>query len=187
MTNKPDADLLRSLFSYDADTGILRWLIDPSCGSRNIGDEAGYVSRMSDCTSGKPYYCVTVKSDRYMAHQAIWCIVTGVWPELEIDHIDGNGLNNRWLNLREATHAQNMSNRKMQRNNTSGYRGVHCGASNRKWMAKIKINSKMVHLGGFDSADEAAHAYNKAAIEHHGEFARLNVAGLPAFKHANGE
>lgn len=91
-----------------------------------------------------------------------------------VDHIDGDGLNNRRANLRPATHAENMRNRKMQRNNTSGYRGVSWHSGSKKWRAKIKVDRQVRHLGVFAKAEDAARAYDAAATIWHGEFKRLN-------------
>jgi hypothetical protein len=92
---------------------------------------------------------------------------------LEVDHIDHNKLNNRKSNLRICTTQQNLQNRKLQRNNKTGYKGVHLTASGR-YQARIGIDCEEIHLGCFDTAKEAAKAYNKAAMEHFGEFAYLN-------------
>jgi hypothetical protein len=96
-------------------------------------------------------------------------------PEgMEVDHVDNNGLNNQKNNLRVATHWQNLANRALQKNNTSGYRGVSWSKQAGKWWAQLYIDSKTVHLGLFDDIEDAAKAYNEAAIERYGEFARLN-------------
>lgn len=87
------------------------------------------------------------------------------------DHIDGNPLNNCRSNLRLATPAENARNRGKQRDNTSGFKGVHWNKQRRNWRAQIKINQKGIHLGVFDTPEEAYAAYCKAAKELHGEFA----------------
>ena len=91
---------------------------------------------------------------------------------LLVDHKDGDGLNNVRENLRVATHAQNMRNRKIQKNNTSGFKGVHldCG----KWRAKIKYNGQWTHLGLYLDPVQAARVYDAKAKELFGEFARPN-------------
>lgn len=92
----------------------------------------------------------------------------------EIDHKDGNGLNNTRGNLRIATHQQNACNRRLPSHNTSGHRGVSWAKFCQKWQARIQIDGKKKNLGYFATLEEAAQAYNKAAKEFHGEFARLN-------------
>lgn len=93
---------------------------------------------------------------------------------MQVDHIDGNRLNNQRHNLRECTHAENQRNRKKHKNNTSGYKGVDFSKKNHRFRAKIKLNYKSIHLGYFNTALEAAYVYNKAAKELHKEFACLN-------------
>jgi len=89
------------------------------------------------------------------------------------DHINGNGLDNRKSNLRTCTYQQNAFNRKKRQNMTSRFKGVNWHKGNRKWEAGIKINGRRIYLGEFDLPIEAAMAYKKAALEYHGEFARL--------------
>ena len=92
----------------------------------------------------------------------------------EVDHKDGNGLDNRRQNLRIATHAQNMQNRKINTNNTSGYKGVWWNNRAAKWQAQITVNARRIHLGLFIDQIEAALAYDTAARFHFEEFARCN-------------
>ena len=93
---------------------------------------------------------------------------------MEPDHINGNGLDNRRRNLRPATHQQNMWNRKPVSGSSSLFKGVSWHGPGQYWKAYIKINDKQQHLGCFWSEEDAARAYNKAARELHGEFAKLN-------------
>lgn len=100
-------------------------------------------------------------------------------PSIHIDHIDGNGLNNTRGNLRICTQQENMRNRRLNSNSTSGYKGVSWYKDRAKWHAQIVVNGKYHHLGHFITAEEAARAYDAAAIELHGEFARLNFEVEP--------
>jgi hypothetical protein len=95
-------------------------------------------------------------------------------PKVKCDHHDGDGLNNTDENLRVANHQQNMCNRGLSQNNTSGFKGVHFLRANQRWQASIRANNKTTHLGYFPTAETAAHAYDAAARKYHGEFARLN-------------
>lgn len=91
------------------------------------------------------------------------------------DHIDGDGLNNQDDNLRLATSSQQCQNRHIANNNTSGYKGVSWHVRMQKWGASIGINRKRKHIGYFSTAEEAALAYNRAAVQLFGEFAKLNA------------
>ncbi len=92
-----------------------------------------------------------------------------------IDHIDGDGLNNTRANLRPVTPAQNSANRRTRIDSASGYKGVYRnGPRGKPWRAQICVAYTKRHLGLFDTAEEAAHAYDHAAQVAHGEFARLN-------------
>lgn len=92
----------------------------------------------------------------------------------QIDHYNGNGLDNRRANLRAATPSQNGANRGPQVNNTSGFKGVYWSVWASKWMASIRVNRKLIYLGYFDSPRDAARVYNEAALKHFGKFACLN-------------
>lgn len=101
-------------------------------------------------------------------------VIVGPAADLEADHRDGNGLNNRRLNLRPATQAENGQNGRLRSNNSSGVKGVTWHKSRGKWHARIMANRKYWHLGYFESLDAAASAYAKASRQHHGEFARTS-------------
>lgn len=92
----------------------------------------------------------------------------------QVDHIDGNGLNNQKCNLRIVTQQQNGWNRGTSGKNRSGYKGVCWLKQNRKWLAKIVVNYDAKSLGYFNSKKDAARAYNIAAKKYFGEFAKLN-------------
>jgi len=126
---------------------------------------------------GRCFYAVRSYQDgkkrqlTYMHRQ-----IMGAQSGQEIDHQDGNGLNNRRANLRFCTRGQNSANRKKRAGCTSEFKGVSW--RDKKWRAKIYVHSKQHHLGMFTDEEEAARSYNDAATELFGEFARLNV--LPA-------
>lgn len=155
------AELLRSLLDYDAEAGVFRWRI--SRGSRRAGAVAGNLRRDG-------YVGILVCGRLYTAHRLAWLWVTGEWP-IEVDHRDGDGSNNAWTNLRLATHAQNMSNTKKPRHNTSGFKGVHLRRQG-DFSASIQHKGKTIHLGLFPTAEAAHAAYCAAAERIHGEFAR---------------
>lgn len=91
----------------------------------------------------------------------------------DIDHGDGNGLNNQKVNLRICTRSQNCMNRRIARGK-SEYKGACWHKRIGKWQVRIQVDGKRVHLGYFESEDEAGKAYNKAAKKYFGEYAYLN-------------
>ena len=91
-----------------------------------------------------------------------------------VDHIDGNGLDNRRLNLRVCFNAENCKNKRLNKNNKSGFKGVSWHNVLKKWRVRIFCNGSYFHIGVYHNVEEAAKAYDNAAIEHHGEYARLN-------------
>jgi hypothetical protein len=91
---------------------------------------------------------------------------------MDVDHINGNPLDNRKENLRVCTHSENKRNTKKFKNNTTGYKGVSIKKD--KFQVKISHDYKQVHIGLFNTVEEAVKAYNEAALKYHGEFARLN-------------
>ena len=92
---------------------------------------------------------------------------------LEVDHIDGDGLNCQDENLRVCTHTENMHNFSRPRNNTTGHKGVS-KARNGTYTAHIKVNGVMKHIGTYPSLEEASIAYDNSAKKYHGSYAKLN-------------
>ena len=181
-TRKPRNDLsaaqVRRRLHYDPETGVLTWRartaidipnkrIRKSWNTRYAGTEAGSLLPTSN---GEGFYrTVMWGGRRKLAHRLAWLWMTGEWPEGELDHRDGEGLNNRWLNLREASTVQNRRNARVKRTNTHGLKGVRANA--RKYAASITIAGRITHLGNFDTPEEAHAAYVEAARKHFGEFA----------------
>ena len=158
------AELIR-LLRYDPETGVFTWRVRRS-NRVKAGDIAGSVARR-----GHLFYVeIRIHGRLYLAHRLAHFYMTGEWPEDEIDHEDGDGLHNRWLNLRPATHAQNAQNSKPKRN---GLKGVYLHKASGLWHARITANGKTESLGYFLSEVASHSAYKIASKRLHGEFGRV--------------
>jgi hypothetical protein len=101
-------------------------------------------------------------------------ILLETFCDTEIDHINGDKMDNRRCNLRFATHAQNNQNKGLRRDSTTGYKGVCFDKRSGKYIAYINANGKRTYLGYFKDKLSAAYAYDAAALKLHGEYARPN-------------
>lgn len=127
------------------------------------------------CVNSRGYAQAWVDRKTQVLHRLV-AAASGIDTSHEIDHINGNKLDNRVCNLRAATKQQNRHNRKKEtkRLTSSQYKGVSWNKPARKWSAYVIVNSKQKHLGCFDSEQDAALAYDKAAIAHFGAFVKTN-------------
>jgi len=103
-------------------------------------------------------------------HHAICKVVEGE----NVDHINGNKLDNRRSNLRICTVSQNGANRDKQKNNSSGFKGVFWNKRDNKWLAQIRVQRKQIYLGQYVDKELAAHAYNSAVQQYYGKYGRTN-------------
>ncbi len=101
--------------------------------------------------------------------------ILGVENKKQVDHKDGDGLNNQRTNLRPSSHSQNHSNTERYKNNKSGYKGVSWNKHSKKYLAQTSIDGKILVIGYFDSPEDAATAYNTVANQLHGDFTRPNI------------
>lgn len=137
------------LLDYDESTGVFTWKVSNRKRVK-VGTEAGTVMVTN---AGKSYRRIKINGKIYYAHRLSWLILYGEFPEDQIDHIDGNGLNNRADNLRSVSHADNGKNQRKCRTNTSGVMGVTWHRA--KWMVRMVINGRRTFIGYFKSFDEA--------------------------------
>lgn len=122
------------------------------------------------------YASARVDGRKIMMHQ----LIMNAPHNASVDHVDCNGLNNTGVNLRIATPSQQQANQGLRSSNTSGFKGVSWDRAKRKWMASIKVNYKGRYLGRFEDPISAARAYDRAAIESFGSFARVNFPEMEA-------
>lgn len=153
---------LISLIDYDPISGIAIWRIPAKSKKRKL--QVG-------SPSGGGYLSAVIDGRMYLLHRLIWLYMTGEWPP-RIDHRDLCSINNKWENLRLATGSQNMANRAIPKNNTSGFKGVSAFRKSGRWRATIKCEGKFTQIGVFATKEEAHAAYLAKARELFGEFAR---------------
>lgn len=158
----PSIEVVKSLYSYDPETGIFRLTIGR--GGYPAGKIAGTLGNTG-------YLIISVDGARHPAHRLAWLLVHGFWPPAYIDHINRNRADNRICNLRLATQSQNNVNSCLRLDNATGHKGVMFDVRRKKYRAYIVVDSKQKHLGRFQEFDVACAAYDRAAVELFGEFA----------------
>jgi hypothetical protein len=154
---------LQKILNYDPTTGVMTWTAYSGIVKRN--GIAGYAKKKRKNHLG--YWKIEINGREYSRSKLAWFHYYGALPTKALDHINGNSLDDRIVNLREATNAENCRNRGPQINNTSGYKGVHLNEG--KWRAKIGNTV----LGRFNTPEEAAAVYQAAALQLHGKFAKF--------------
>lgn len=181
MTSKETPELLsilRTLWSFNASSGTFTWKPRPDVDIKDRRWNGKFSGRQVGCQTSQGYIRTTVKINGknvgLLLHRVVWAFATGQWPTGLIDHKNEVKSDNRVDNLRIATHAQNISNR-VQKNDSAGIKGVKFDSRYNRYQARITVDGKTLHLGMFDTAQEAGLAYKEAAIEHYGEFAKTNI------------
>ena len=156
----PDQSYLRSVLSYDPETGLLTWL-----GRKG---DTRFVRTFNSRFAAKPAFTTLVRGylqgridvRLFYAHRIIWKLMTGEEPD-DVDHLNGKRSDNRWANLRNVSRTENMRNRRLSDANTSGVFGVsktYWGA----WQAKIGDQNRTVTIGSFRTKQEAVAARKSA-------------------------
>lgn len=184
----PSSGTIRQLLTYDPLTGRLFWRKRPvamfddtpsrsaahaaaNWNSRYAGTEAA--TSLND----QGYRQAQIFGIRTRAHILAWAIHYGEVPEADIDHVNGDRSDNRITNLRLATRSQNQCNRRSDTRGCVSFRGVSRSANGHRFIAYIKVERISRYLGTFNTPEEAAQAYDAAALQLHGEFAVLNSPG----------
>ena len=152
-------DELKSILLYCLITGHFTWLKTNS-KKMKIGDRAG-------CIRIDGYRSIKINGKTYLEHRLVWLFHHGYFPSKDIDHINGDKTDNRICNLREATPAENGQNFGKFKNNTTGFTGASFHKRTGKWQAQISKNGKAIHLGLFNTPEEAHDVYLKAKANLH--------------------
>lgn len=156
-----DPALAHKTLSYDPENGDLRWLPRSGAGGPHVSFNSRFAGKVAGhkhtCTVGKTYIQVRVAGRLHYAHRIAWVMMNGpIPPGLQVDHIDGDGTNNRAANLRLVTDRQNKRNQRRMSSNTSGYTGVYLDKRRGTFAARVWENGRFRSLG---SAPTAAEAY----------------------------
>ena len=162
MANKPlpSPEELRQLLSYDPETGKLFW---KSRNRENFATERGWKIWLSICQgreaftskNSNGYLIARVCGVSLRAHRVAWAINFGEWPPEDIDHINGNRIDNRIANLRAVTRAENCRNRALSYRNQSGIYGVSFDQKLNKWIVRIYIDGQQKNIGYFVHKEDA--------------------------------
>jgi hypothetical protein len=159
--NFPTLTRVHEVLRYEPETGKLFWKLSNS-NRIKIGSEAGTIAKVG-------YRYVSIDGHRLLAHRLIFFMQNGEWPKQDIDHMDGDRLNNRWSNLRECSRQMNTENRRnAQLNSLTRVLGV--SPSRGIFRAQIQVDGKNKYLGRFKTLEEAQSAYLAAKSKLHKGF-----------------
>lgn len=154
-------EILHEIFEYR--DGNLYW--------KNNRSPRVRADKLVGTVSPKGYRLVKLFGCLFRVHRLIYLMFHGHIPKI-LDHINGDKLDNRIENLREATGSENLRNQKVRSNNKSGVKNVHWHTQSKKWRVSIKADNKLIYFGTYDKLEEAAEVAKQKRIELHKEFAR---------------
>lgn len=155
---------VRERLDYNPDTGAFVWKHAPD-----------FPKSWNTRYSGRPAYCKpnkrgyaegSIDGQMLVGHRVAWAHYYGEWPKQEIDHINGDRMDNRIANLRDVSHKENQRNMCIHKSNTSGVMGVNYHKRDKRWRAFIEVLGKSIHLGNFLEKDDAIKARKKAEVEY---------------------
>lgn len=151
---------LKELLHYDPLSGIFTWRVNRGMRGR-AGSNAGSLNK------GTGYRNIIIFKRSYKEHRLVWLYMTGSWPVGVIDHANRETSDNRWLNLRDVSIAENKQNTSVRRDSRSGIKGVSRSRNGRAWIASICVLGKNVYLGYFKTIEDAISAYSDGAAKFH--------------------
>lgn len=166
-------EYLNECFDYDELTGMLTWKVRPlnhfkdarsmnKWNTRYSGKQAGY-EKLVKLSESLRYWYVSLDNHPHSCHSLIWTLLYDTHASL-VDHIDGDGLNNAKLNLREISTSLNIRKGKIQHNNTSGFKGVSLRKDTQKWAVRLRVDGKYKSLGSYDDIEYASKVYSTAVM-----------------------
>jgi len=170
MTKELTQEVLQELLQYDSDTGVFTWrerdvkyfAVETNCKRWNTR----YSGKVAGTADARGYISIKLFKKIYLSHRLTFLYMTGEFPIEQVDHINQVKGDNRFCNLREVTHHENGKNQSMHKNNTSGTVGVSWHKSANKWVARIKVDGKVIHLGLFTDKQDAITARELANIKY---------------------
>ena len=174
--NNLSAEFVSSCLDYNAETGLLHWKVRPLDQFGEVRAWKTFNTRFARTQAGATdthgYTIIALGGKRYKAHRLAWLISHGEWPDETIDHINSVPSDNRLLNLRLASQAQNTRNKSAHGSSGQRFKGVRRNKG--EWAARIMNDRKEINLGRFHAEEDAAKACDKAAVALFGEFAKTN-------------
>lgn len=177
-------EILHRLLIYDPIAGTFLWRArtpdmftegKQTAAHKCAWWNARYAGKIAGSLDNYGYLRFDILGADYRAHRVAWAMMTGAWPEDEIDHEDGVTSICVWANLRESTHQQNRMNNKIYANNKSGHPGVAWKPDKKKWRARIRLANEDHHLGYFDTRDAAIAARQAGEERLFGIFRRAEM------------
>lgn len=168
-------EILKELIHYNPDTGIFTWKPRSIKWFKSLREFNRWNNRYSNTSAGNlhkskdtgtAYNIIRINYKAYKAHRLAFLYMVGTFPTEEVDHEDGNGINNKFANLRLVNHIDNSKNRRKRTNNTSGVNGVHFCRTKLKYIPSISYKGERITLGAFNNFEKAIKVRKEAEIKY---------------------
>lgn len=168
---------LVGIVEYNPETGIFTWRHRGhdicSCSRSREAWNGNFAGKQAGSIGANGYmYTTFFNKHKVLLHSLAWFYMKKIWPDKYIDHINGDRIDNRFNNLREATASQNAANAKIRTDNKSGHKNVFWNSQKQMWHVRLVAEKRPIHIGFFSDIDVAADAAKKARIKFHKDYAR---------------